>query len=164
MKLRVLLYSILVLFLVLSTSGCVPQVCCISETKTVAIYEDHTIPANMGISRDYINVDGYRYVNVVVEFEQNAHDEEPVSMSVMFAHDDLGKLGSGRYFTYEENYEDTAQSQRFSLSGRGSWHGHPHNISRYTARIPIMGPYMKVFPFNHHHQPRKISITLYLTR
>jgi hypothetical protein len=138
--------------------------CCISETKTVTVYENYTIPANTGISRDYINADGYRYANIVVEFEQNASDEEPVSMSVMFAHDDLGKLGSGRYFTFEENYQDSARPQSISLSGRRSWLGHPHDISRYTARIPVMGPYLKVFPFNHHNQPRKINIALYLTR
>jgi hypothetical protein len=50
-----------------------------------------------------------------------------------------------------------------TLSGKSSWHGSPHNKSTYTARLPVMGPYMQVFPFNHHNAPRNISVVIYLT-
>jgi hypothetical protein len=128
------------------------------------IFDKHTIPAKRGISLGtFTAVDGYRYANVAVEFEQMAADEEPIALGVIFAHDASGKLGSRRYFNFEENFAGTADPQMITLSGKASWHGHPHNKSSYTARLPIMGPYMQVYPFNHHDQPRKISVTIYLT-
>lgn len=135
-----------------------------AKTKTIAIYDNDTIPANVGISTGlYTKVDGYRYVNIVVEFEQKSAGERPVSLGVIFAHSVNGKLGARRYFTFDENFTAPADPQMITLSGNNSWHGHPHDKSSYIARIPIMGPYLQVFPFNHHDQPRKFSVVLYLS-
>lgn len=142
--------------LVLIIQGC-------ATTKTISIYDNHLIPANTGISTGvYTEVDGYRYVNVAVEFEQKEPKEEPVSLGVVFAHSSYGELGARRYFTFEENFTAPADPQMITVSGRGSWHGHPHDKSSYIARLPIMGPYLQVFPFNHHNQERTFSIVLYL--
>jgi hypothetical protein len=51
-----------------------------------------------------------------------------------------------------------------TVTGRGTWHGRPHDRSSGIARLPIMAPYVQVFPFNHHGAPRRISIVLYLTK
>jgi hypothetical protein len=110
MKARLLLAVFVCILLMFMNLGCVTTKCCKVQTKTITIYEDHTIPANMGISTGvYTDVDGYRYVDIAVEFEQKTSDEEPVS------------------------------------------------------RLPIMGPFLQVFPFNHHNKERKFSIVLYLT-
>lgn len=135
------------------------------ETEVIVIYDDHPIPASTGISTGvYTNVDGYRYVNVVTEFEQTAADEDPVSLGIMFAHNASGKLAARRYFNFEENFSLPADPQMITLSGKNSWHGHPHDKSSYVARIPVMGPFVQVFPFNHHDAGRKISIVLYLLK
>lgn len=158
-------YFLIMLLLTFSLSACDTIPCCTAQTKTVTIYSDSTIPANIGISTGtYTNVDGYRYVNVAVEFEQNAGNEEPLSLGVIFAHDQNGKLGSRRYFNFEQNFTGAADPQMITETGKASWSGSPHNRSAYIARLPIMGPYMQVFPFNHHSAARKFSITLYLTR
>lgn len=134
------------------------------QSKTIKIYEDHSIPAETGISTGvYTNVDGFRYVNITVEFEQNGASEKPVSLGVIFAHSRNGKWGSRRYFTFETNFTGSADPQMITVSGKNSWHGKPHNISSYIARLPIMGPYLQVFPFNHHDASRKITVVLYLT-
>jgi len=135
------------------------------RSSTVVIYENESIPANTGISTGvYTNVDGYRYVNVVVEFEQNAAGEAPVSLGVVFAHDSNGKWGARRYFNFEQNFTAPVHPQMITLSGEKSWHGHPHNKSTYIARLPVMAPYMQVFPFNHHDSERQIDVVLYLTQ
>jgi hypothetical protein len=137
----------------------------ILEGKTLAIYENHIIPANTGISTGvYTEVDGYRYVNITVEFEQNTSTEAPVSLGVLFAHNSSGKWGSRRYFTYEQNFNSAPDPRMITLSGKGSWHGLQQKLSSYTARLPVMGPYIQVFPFNHHDDTRDISVVLYLTR
>jgi hypothetical protein len=144
--------------------GCNTTECCKVQTKTITIYENDTIPANIGISTGvYTNVDGYRYVNIAVEFEQNAANESPVSLGVVFAHSSTGQWGAGRYFTFEENFSAPANPQMITLTGGNSWHGPPHNKSSYIARLPIMGLYLQVFPFNHHSETRRFSIVLYLT-
>jgi len=48
------------------------------------------------------------------------------------------------------------------ISGRGSWHGSPHNISSYVARFPIMGPFVQVFVYNHEAATRTVSVWGYL--
>jgi hypothetical protein len=144
--------------------GCVTTNSYKVGTKSITVYEEHSIPANTGISTGvYTNVSGYRYVNVAVEFEQLSAAEEPVSLGVKFAHSQDGKWGSRRYFTFDENFSGSAAPQMITVSGEASWHGHPHDKSSYIARLPIMGPYLQVFPFNHHSQERKLSIVLYLT-
>jgi hypothetical protein len=50
-----------------------------------------------------------------------------------------------------------------TVTGKASRHGHPHDTSSYTARLPLMGPFMQVFPVNHHDQRRKVSVLIYLT-
>jgi hypothetical protein len=66
-------------------------------SKTVRLYEHHEIPGNIGVSSGrYTDVDGYRHVNIAVEFEQRAPDEEPVSLGVVFAHDAEGRFGARR--------------------------------------------------------------------
>ncbi|MFN3396440.1 MAG: hypothetical protein ACK4Z9_06565 [Thermodesulfovibrionales bacterium] len=137
---------------------------CLADTKVITFYENHTIPAGIGISTGvYTDVDGYRFINIFVEFEQLAADEKPVSLGVMFAFTSDGKQGSRRYFNFEQNFTGTANPQMITLSGEGSWHGAPHNRSTYIARLPVMGPYVQVFPFNHEAKDRKITIKAYLT-
>jgi hypothetical protein len=50
-----------------------------------------------------------------------------------------------------------------TLTGVNSWHGAQTGKSAYIARLPIMGPFMQVFPFNHHYATRNINVALYLT-
>ena len=141
-----------------------PQCRCLAETKVITFYNKATIPAGIGISSGtYTNVNGYRFINIFVEFEQNAAGENPVSLGVVFAFDAGGTMGSRRYFNFEQNFTAPADPQMITLSGANSWHGSPHNISTYTARLPVMGPYVQVFPFNHEAKDRKFSIRAYLS-
>jgi hypothetical protein len=143
----------------------VPDPChCLAVTKVITFYENDTIPAGVGISKGtYVNVDGYRFINIVVEFEQDDAGEDPVSLGVMFAFNSSGALGSRNYYNFEQNFSYTPEPQMITLSGNNSWHGSPHNISSYTARLPIMGPYVQVFPFNHEQKARRITIKAYLS-
>lgn len=144
--------------------GCATINCCTVKTKAITIYNDQSIPANSGVSTGvYTEVDGFRYVNITVEFEQKTPNEEPVSLGVVFAHSQDGKWGSRRYFTFDQNFPGMADPQMITVTGKASWHGHPHDKSSYIARLPVMGPFLQVFPFNHHNEARKLSVVLYLT-
>ena len=163
-KIKLELYLSLLISMLFIIQGCDATNCCEIKTKAIVIYEDHSIPANTGISTGvYTEVDGYRYANIAVEFEQKTAAEEPVSLGVVFAHNENGKWGSRRYFTFDENFTGSAAPQAFTVTGEASWHGQPHNKSSYIARLPVMGPFLQVFPFNKHDEARRISIVLYLT-
>ncbi len=137
---------------------------CLAATKIITFYENDTIPAGIGISKgSYENVDGYRFINIVVEFEQVEAGEDPVSLGVMFAFSSSGANGSRRYFNFEQNINYVPDPQIITLSGNNSWHGAPQNVSTYTARLPIMGPYVQVFPFNREDKARRITIKAYVT-
>ncbi|GAH13348.1 unnamed protein product [marine sediment metagenome] len=82
---------------------------------------------------------------------------------MIFAFSPGGKCDSHRYFNFEENFTGTADPQMITLTGKASWHGEQHKKSSYTARLPIMGPYVQVFPYNHENKDRKLNIIAYLT-
>ena len=164
MRIKTVLYLSFCIIMSLTLQGCVTANCCLAKTKTITIYNDHSIPANTGISSGvYTEVEGYRYVNITVEFEQKTATEEPIALGVMFAHSQNGKWGSRRYFAFDQNFSGIADPQMITITGKASWHGHPHDKSSYIARLPVMGPFLQVFPFNNHNEARKLSVVLYLT-
>ena len=108
------------------------------------------------------SVDGYRFMNVFVDFEQVAPAEAPVDLTMSFAFDAAGTLSTGHYVTFEENLPSPQGVSFNRISGLGTWHGTPHNRSSFVARFPILGPYALAFAYNLHSAPRKVSVWAYL--
>ncbi len=124
---------------------------------------DQDVPASVGISLPpYTGIDGFRYVNVFVRFSQAAADEPPVDLGVMFAFDANGTMAARRYVNLDQNLSGPQSTNFIEVSGQGSWHGSPHNISRYLARFPVMGPFVEVFVYNRASIKRKVSVWGYL--
>jgi hypothetical protein len=132
-------------------------------TSIVKFMTDHEVPPSVGISiPPYTGIDGYRHVNVFVKFTQVAADEPPVDLGVIFAFDAAGTMGARRYANLEENLSGPQSTNFIEVSGSGSWHGSPHNISTYVARFPVMGPFMEVFVYNRAPIARKVTVWAYL--
>jgi hypothetical protein len=132
-------------------------------TKIVKFMTDHDLPASVGISiPPYTKIDGFRYINIFVKFNQDAADEAPVDLGVMFACDSKGVLAARRYVNLEENLSAPQSTHFIEVSGQGSWHGAPQNISTYVARFPVMGPFVQVFVYNRAPLQRKVSVWGYL--
>jgi len=132
-------------------------------TKIVKFLSDHELPPSVGISLPpYTNIDGYRYINIFVRFTQTAADEAPVDLGAIFAFDARGTMGARRYANLEQNLGSPQSTNFIEVSGRGSWHGSPHNISSYVARFPIMGPYVEVFVYNRAPIKRTVTVLGYL--
>jgi hypothetical protein len=135
------------------------------RTKVIEFYVAHELAPNVGISRpSYYDVDGYRYINIFVEFTQQTAGEKGIGLGVMFALDAAGKYGSRRYANLEENVEAPQIPAFIGVRGENCWHGAQHLKGSYNVRLPIMGPYMNVFPFNESvSQTKTFSIVGYLT-
>ena len=132
-------------------------------TKVVKFMTDHDLPPSIGISRGgYVGIDGYRYINVFVQFTQATWDEPPVNLGVVFAFDSKGTMGARRYVNLDENVSGPQSTNFIEVSGHGSWHGSPHNISSYLARFPVMGPFVQVFVYNRAAIARKVTVWGYL--
>jgi hypothetical protein len=124
---------------------------------------DHELPPSIGISLPpYSEVNGYRFLNVFVQFSQKAADEAPVDLGVIFAFGKNGTMGARRYVNFEENVSGPQSTNFIEVSGSGTWHGSPHNISTYVARFPVMGPFVQVFVYNRAPTKRKVSVWGYL--
>jgi hypothetical protein len=137
--------------------------CAPACTQVLRFYTDHEVPASVGISSGvYTSVDGYRHLNVFVQFSQTAQDEPPVDLGVVFAFDAQGKLGARRYVNLEPNVPYPQGTSFIEVSGLGSWHGSPHNISSYVARFPVLGPFVQVFVYNRADFERTVSVWGYL--
>ncbi|MCP4205386.1 MAG: hypothetical protein GY769_26035 [bacterium] len=132
-------------------------------TRVIKFMTDHVIPASVGISLPpYKRIDGYRHINFFVQFSQKQSDEPPVDLGVIFAFDRNGKMGSRRYVNLEENLAPPQSPNMISISGSNAWHGSQWKISSYSARLPVMGPWVQVFPFNQAPFDRTLSIWAYL--
>jgi hypothetical protein len=132
-------------------------------TRIVKFMSDHELPPSVGISvPPYTNIDGYRHINIFVRFTQTAADEAPVDLGVIFAFDTKGTMGARRYANLEQNLGSPQSTNFIEVSGRGSWHGSPHNISSYVARFPVMGPYVEVFVYNRAPIKRTVTVLGYL--
>lgn len=132
-------------------------------TSIVKFMTNRVLSPSVGISLPpYTKIDGYRYINVFVQFTQVAADESPVDLGVIFAFDKKGTMGARRYVNLEENLSSPQSTNFIEVSGRGSWHGSPHNISSYLVRLPVMGPSIEVFVYNRAPIKRKVSVWGYL--
>ncbi len=137
--------------------------CMLACTKVVKFMTDHEIPANIGISiPPYTEIDGYRYINIFIRFTQKEAVEPPVDLGVIFAFDAKGTMGARRYVNLEANLSSPQSTYFIEVSGRGTWHGSPHNISSYVARFPVTGPFVEVFVYNRATVSRKVSVWGYL--
>ncbi len=140
-----------------------PGPCNPACTSVIKFLTGHALPPSIGISvGSYANIDHYRHLNVFVRFSQVAADEPPVDLGVMFAFDAAGDMGARRYANLEENASGPQSTNFIEVSGQGSWHGSPHNISSYIARFPVMGPFVQVFVYNRASIARTVTVWGYL--
>ena len=163
------------LFLVLSVvaAGCgtaVREAPCLSP-KTVVVYDNEIIPANRAIWKpEGIPVEGYSYATVFVEHEQHRSDEAPLEVGIGFAPWADGRAGARAYYDFETERrvgEEAPPRLRQPLesiraSGREGWHGSPHNKTSFGLRVPVLGPFMWVYPLNRYAEPRRFTIAVYL--
>jgi hypothetical protein len=132
-------------------------------TQVIKLMTDREVPGGIGISLPpYTGVEGYRHINIFVRFSQEAADEPPVDLGVIFAFDRNGTMGSRRYVNLEENLSGPQSTNFIEVSGQATWHGSPHNISTYVARFPVMGPFVQVFLYNRAAKAREVSVWAYL--
>jgi hypothetical protein len=132
-------------------------------TNVIRFLTDFEVPPSIGISTEtYSEVDGYRHINIFVQFSQEQPDEAPVDLSVAFAFDAAGGMGAGRYANLEANLPSPQSTNFIEISGTGTWHGSPQNISRYVGRLPVMGPFVQVFVYNRAPVNRLVSVWSYL--
>jgi hypothetical protein len=125
---------------------------------------DHVTPANSSISLPpYTEVDGHGHVSIMVQFSQQKADEPPVDLRVAFAFDAAGTMSARCYVNPEDRAWPRKRPNPLEVSGAGTWHGNPLNVSSYVARLPVLGPFMQVFVCNRAALPRKVSVWVYLT-
>lgn len=137
--------------------------CSSACTGVIRFMTDHPVPPSVGISiPPYTKIDGYRHINIFVRFTQKSAAEPPVDLGVIFAFDKRGEMGARRYVNLEANVPGPQSTNFIEVSGNGSWHGTPHNISSYLARFPVMGPFVQVFVYNRAAIKRRVSVWGYL--
>lgn len=132
-------------------------------TRVIRFMTDHEVPPDIGISiPPYQGIDGYRFINIFVQFSQQAANEPPVDLGVVFAFDKSGKLGARRYANLEANVPGPQSTNFIEVSGSDSWSGSPYNVSSYVVRFPVMGPFVQVFVYNRAPIKRVVTAWGYL--
>lgn len=132
-------------------------------TDVVELLTDHEVAANIGTSvPPYTKIDGFRYINLYVEFTQKKPEEEPVDLGVTFAFDEQGTMSARHYVNLEENLSGPQSTNFISVSGQDAFHGTQWGVSRYMVRLPVMGPFIQVFVYNRADQARKVNVWGYL--
>lgn len=140
-----------------------PKACNSACTKVIQFLDGVEVPANTGTSPAlFRSVDGFRFINVVVEFSQEQQNELSVDLGVLFAFDASGKMSARHIVNLEENLARPQPTQMTEISGAGTWHGSPENKSSYVARLPIMAPFARVTVFNRANVKRTVTVWAYL--
>lgn len=104
---------------------------------------------SMDQESEYINIDGYRHINILVRWPLD--DKRGVELSVIFAFDSKGDMMSRNYVTLEENIparfvrgrRQGVLTNYITVDGSDSWFKGV-SIGTYLVRLPVMGPYIKV--------------------
>jgi hypothetical protein len=139
------------------------QNCCRPCTDTIRFVTDLNIGPQTGMSPgQYTNIDGYRYINIFVRFSQQSANEPPIDLEVVFAFGCNAEMGSGHYVNLEQNLSSSQITNFIRISGSGTWAGSPENTSAYIVRLPVMGPFVNVFPFNRATVTRTVSVWAYV--
>lgn len=135
-----------------------------ATSMIIKLLSDQKLAPESGYSAPaFTEARGYAYLNITVEFAQEAATEPPVDVSVMFAFDAEGTMATRHFLNLEENPGTTAQAPCvMDVSGLGTWHGAPLNVSRYLVRVPVMAPYFNVFLYNRSPGGRNVSVWTYL--
>jgi len=134
----------------------------VASTTVLKIMNAQPVAPNTGLSTGvYQKIDGYRHVNVFVEFAQEQGSEPPVDLGVMFAFDAGGTLGARCYANLEPDVARPQPVNFIEVSGAGTWHGAQWKRSSYVARFPVMGPFFQVFVYNRAAVERKVTVWAY---
>jgi hypothetical protein len=132
-------------------------------TKVIKLITDQKVPPSVGISSpSYSDIDGFRFINIFVKFSQQASDEPPVDLGVIFGFDVEGAMGAVNYVILESTTSAVQTTNAILVSGKGSWQGSPSHASSYLARLPVMGPFVEVFAYNRAPIARVVSVWAYL--
>ena len=136
---------------------------CVAYTRVIKFMTDDVLQPDQGFSRGtYQASNGYRHINIFVQFSQRAADEPPVDLGVVFAFDKNGNMGARRYANLEFNLPNPQSTNFITVSGSNTWHGSQANISSYIARFAVMGPFINVFVYNRAPIERVVSVWGYL--
>jgi hypothetical protein len=142
-------------------------------TQVIAVMNQRTLSANQGGSVGATNVDGCRFVNIHVHYRDSIAPTPPpqggtpsVSLGVTFGID--SRAGSRYYVNLESNLPSPqpvnfveAYPKAPFVTSLGT-----HTLGgdvRYIVRVPVMGPWVRLFPFNHASVTRFVSTTIYAT-
>lgn len=140
-----------------------PRPCSPACTKIIKFATDHKVAPSAATGLPpYVETNGYRFINIFVQFSQKDSEELPVDLSVVFAFDAKGTMSARRFITLESSSSAAKSGNSMEVSGSGSWHGSLDNISSYLARLPVMGPFIEVFVYNRAPIARVVSVWAYL--
>jgi hypothetical protein len=131
-------------------------------TKVIQFMSDCEVPANTGISLPpFTDIDGYRHINLFLQFSQDASNDALLIIGAAFAFDKNGKLRTRRYI----NLEQIGSEPPITFLGvnvPGTSQGGAQNGGSYVARFPMLGPFIEVYVTNMATISRKVSVWGYL--
>ncbi len=129
-------------------------------TTTLKVWTRQSFPAKTGYSRDWVCVDGYRYINVFVEYTKNNDYDGYVDLNLVFAFKD-GKLSANNFLQLEQTANYPQRTTETYVEGNDTWSGGQSKKGSYVVRCPVMGPYCRVVLYNGTPVRRTISCWIY---
>lgn len=137
-------------------------------TKIIDFLVKKKVPANLGIDAGGVTaIDGYRYLNIFVTFtaaRRQSTPLKPIDLGVVFCLDATGQIAARSYVNLEANlpgpqglnFIDVSSGAMLSSSlGTGS-------IDSYIVRVPVMGPFVRLFVYNREPIERTVTVKGYL--
>src|SRR5262249_35092969 len=97
-----------------------PGPCNPACTKVIQFMTLRQVSANQGISiPPYTKIDGYRFINIFVQFTQETANEPSVDLGVVFAFDANGNMGARSYVNLDANVASSQSTNFINVTGVG---------------------------------------------
>jgi len=141
-------------------------------TRVITVWNQHLVAPHMGFSGSATNVGGCHFINVYVQYRDSATSApQPggtpsVSLGLVFMLDARQDMQSRMYVNLESNVTSIQNVNLIDVAPKGPFtstvgtetlgdHG------SYIVRIPVMGPWVTVVPFNDAGVSRYVSVKIY---
>ena len=142
------------------------------QTRIIPVFNSRLLAPHTGVSVGAANVTGCRFINIFVQYRDSATpNPQPgpipsVSLGALFQLDARSDMRSRMYVNLESNLPSLQNVNLIVVSPKGPFTSTVgteilRESGNYIVRIPVMGPYVVVVPFNDAAVSRYVWVKIY---
>lgn len=142
------------------------------QTRIIPVFNPRNLAPQTGTTSGAINVTGCRFINIFVQYRDSASpNPQPgpipsVSLGAQFQLDNRSDMRSRMYVNLESNLTSLQNVNFIVVAPTGPFTSTLgtqilRESGNYIVRIPVMGPFVVISPFNDATVTRQVWVKIY---